>query len=64
MSYRLLSITISICYAISICHHGGRPRFLAAPPLTLNFAIDGVEGNIRAGEKPFKAVITCFLFTT
>ena len=38
-----------------MCHHGGRPRFLAAPPLTLNFAIDGVEGNFRAGEKPFKA---------
>ena len=24
---------------ISICHYGGRPRFLAAPPLTLNLPL-------------------------
>ena len=24
---------------ITICHHGGRPRFLAAPPLTLNLPL-------------------------
>lgn len=28
-----------ISYDVSICHYGGRPRFLAAPPLTLNFPL-------------------------
>ena len=28
-----------ISYEVSICHYGGRPRFLAAPPLTLNLPL-------------------------
>ena len=36
-----LLISFSICRygEISICHYGGRPRFLAAPPLTLNLPL-------------------------
>lgn len=28
-----------ISYDVSICHYGGRQRFLAAPPLTLNLPL-------------------------
>ena len=39
-SFRIIFIAVlDYLIGISICHYGGWPRFLAAPPLTLNLPL-------------------------
>ena len=38
---------LAIRLGISICHYGGRQRFLAAPPLTLNLPLIASKENLE-----------------
>ena len=37
--FTFVELVSCVVFRISICHYGGRPRFLAAPPLTLNLPL-------------------------